>query len=240
LKFNKTTLIHAVEFCLDLIYPPKCVFCGKVMEIGTKYRVCSACKPEAMKLECPPKYFSTRWCDGMAAAWEYKSIVKTSLTRFKFQNKQSYYATFAEEMCRKLREPGGSVSISGIDRIVCVPLHPKKERKRGYNQSLLLACEIARRTGKQLDPDALVKTANTKTQSGISELERYNNVRGAYGTQGRFDKLRVLIVDDVITTGSTLDEIARVLKLAGAAEVTAIALATNKRELTGVFLKNDG
>ena len=220
-----------IEFILDLIYPPKCVFCGRVMEIGTKYGVCSKCAPEAGKLECPRCGFSTRWCDGMAAVWEYKSIVKASLTRYKFQKKQSYSVTFGSAMARKLADPGGRVALGRIDRIVCVPLHKKKERKRGYNQSLLLAEEIARLTGKTLFADALEKVENTKTQSGIGEIERYNNVRGAYAARGNFKGLRLLIVDDVITTGSTLDECARVLKSASASEVTAIALATNKREL---------
>jgi ComF family protein len=113
------------------------------------------------------------------------------------------------------------------DVIVPVPLHPDRLRERGYNQADLIARPLARRLGVKLRPDVLVRTRPRPPQLVLSRTERWKSVRGAYATREgvRVDKLRVLLVDDVMTTGATLDSCARALRKAGAAEVFGLTVA---------------
>ena len=100
-------------------------------------------------------------------------------------------------------------------------------RERGYNQADLIARPLARRLGVKLRPDVLVRTRPRPPQLVLSRTERWKSVRGAYATREgvRVDKLRVLLVDDVMTTGATLDSCARALRKAGAAEVFGLTVA---------------
>jgi ComF family protein len=113
------------------------------------------------------------------------------------------------------------------DVIVPVPLHPDRLRERGYNQADLIARPLARRLGVKLRPDVLVRTRPRPPQLVLSRTERWKSVGGAYATREgvRVDKLRVLLVDDVMTTGATLDSCARALRKAGAAEVFGLTVA---------------
>jgi len=226
-----------LDFVTDLFYPPKCVFCGRVLDIGVRIGVCGMCRAEIENLECPSSRdiagagFKTRYCDGMSAVYEYKGTIRQSVTRYKFQDKQSYFRTFAAIMAERL------TSFDRIDYLVCVPMHRKKERKRGYNQSALLSEEISRILEIPERSEVLVKTVNLKSQSLSTDISRYGNIFGAYSAAPGPEAARtvknatVLLIDDVITTGSTLNECARALKEAGASLVYAYALATNKREL---------
>ncbi len=113
-----------------------------------------------------------------------------------------------------------------FDLIVPVPLHPDRKRERGYNQAELIAKPLARRLGLKLAPDILVRTMPRPPQLVLSRSEHWKSVRGAYAIRdgAQVDKQRVLLVDDVLTTGATLDACARVLKKAGAATVTGLTV----------------
>lgn len=233
-----------LEFLTDLLYPPKCVFCDRVMDIGTKICICRVCRTEIEPLECPSSTdiagagFKTLYCDSMSAVYEYKGVVRQAVTRYKFQNKQSYFRTFSAVMTECLADMYKNRSLLGkIDFIICVPMHKKKERKRGYNQSALLSNEIAKILDLPERSGVLIKAVNVKSQSLSADISRYGNISGAYcvtetpETAKTVKNSKILIIDDVITTGSTLNECARALKSAGAARVYAFALATNKKEL---------
>ncbi len=112
-----------------------------------------------------------------------------------------------------------------MDVIVPVPLHATRLAERGFNQAVELARPLVRSRGLPLWLDAVVRTRNTSPQAGSSWAERRRNVRGVFAACRRFDGLRVLVVDDVMTTGATLDEMARCLKTAGAVEVTNLVCA---------------
>ena len=113
------------------------------------------------------------------------------------------------------------------DVIVPVPLHPERRRERGYNQAELIARPLARRMGLKLGSYLLMRTKPRPPQLVLSRSEHWKSVRGAYATRpgARVDKLRVLLVDDVLTTGATLDACSRVLKKAGAASVIGLTVA---------------
>ena len=117
--------------------------------------------------------------------------------------------------------------MSDIDLIVPVPLHPKKERKRGFNQSMVLAEAIAEVSGKPVSSDALVRVARTETQTVRSRVERWKNVEGMFaaGDCSSLENKHILLVDDVITTGSTIDACATVLTAIPGVKVSAVAMA---------------
>lgn len=116
-----------------------------------------------------------------------------------------------------------------IDVLCPVPLHPEKQRLRGYNQSALLASELSRRLGIPSLPDALVRTRDTETQTHLNAEKRRANMRDAFAgnpvLSGWITGRTVLLVDDVMTTGSTLSEAARALRAAGAERILALTVA---------------
>jgi ComF family protein len=109
--------------------------------------------------------------------------------------------------------------------IIPVPLHPRRRRSRGFNQSALLAREIAGRGTSRLDESVLVKVRDTAPQTALSREGRAGNLHGAFEVRGTPEAGRVLLVDDVMSTGATADECARVLRHAGAREVAVVVAA---------------
>ena len=123
-----------------------------------------------------------------------------------------------------------AVSPTGADVIVPVPLTVGGLRRRGFNQSLLLAAGFSRHTAISLVLDGLVKTVDTLPQVGLTRKERRKNLKGAFEAKKSFSGMRVLLVDDVMTTGSTADECSRVLLRAGAEDVSVVTLARAKSD----------
>jgi len=125
---------------------------------------------------------------------------------------------------------------SGVefDAVVPVPLHPSRQRERGYNQAELIARPLAKRLSIEMATYLLVRTRPRPAKSILTLKERWESVRGAYETRtgAKVDKLRILLVDDVFTTGATLDACARALRQAGAASVHGVTVARVVPELT--------
>jgi len=135
-----------------------------------------------------------------------------------------------------LLEPVVREEFKGLefDAIVPVPLHPLRQRERGYNQAELIARPLARRLGLKMATYLLVRTRPRPAKSVLTLRERWESVRSAYETRSgaKVDKLRILLVDDVFTTGATLDACARALREAGAASVQGVTVARVVPELT--------
>lgn len=115
----------------------------------------------------------------------------------------------------------------GVEAMVAVPLHPKKLKKRGFNQAKIIAKILAEQEGMEFIEEGLVKIKNTPPQTSLVARERERNVRGTFGIQKaeRIIGKTILLVDDVYTTGSTIRECSRILKKTGAEEVRALTLA---------------
>ena len=166
-------------------------------------------------------------CDCIVCVCRYSGIIKSSLIYFKFFNKAGYYRAFAALLADRLRK---MTDFHEFDIIISVPLHKKRENERGYNQSLLLSKELSRLTGIPDRSGFLERVRHTKSQSLLGREERYVNVKNAFNVrekakvQGKW----VLLVDDITTTGNTLDECSRVLKKAGARMVTAAVIASGR------------
>ncbi len=158
----------------------------------------------------PP--FSRAICYGL-----YDGVLATAINVFKFQK------------IRRLYKPLGKLlldlDMKEMDAIIPVPLSAKGLRERGFNQSLLLSKFISDKIGIPLIADGLVKNIETHPQIGLSAKERVSNLRRAFDTKRHFADMRLLLVDDVMTTGATVNECTKQLLKAGAEEVVVLALA---------------
>jgi ComF family protein len=121
--------------------------------------------------------------------------------------------------------------LAEADVLVPVPLHPRRRRARGYNQAELLAEELSGWTKLPIEPRGLRRLKDTSSQTGLTPLQRAENVRGAFACDTKLDSTRILLLDDVCTTGATLNACARVLKRAGAARVHAVTVARVVQEI---------
>ena len=158
--------------------------------------------------------------------WIYEAEVKKSIYRFKYQNKREYAKGYAEEIAKQY---GGWMQKKKIQAIVPIPLYKKKQKKRGYNQAQILAEELGRIWNLPVYTDLLVRIRDTKPQKMLSNTERKNNLKKAFKTTENIVQLKhILLVDDIYTTGSTLDAAAAVLLTAGAEEIYTCCIGIGK------------
>lgn len=241
-----------IKDLLNMVFPPKCLLCGGflwqeyVQVEGISLSICRTCFSEFRKITsplcpvCGIPFVSTtsqgdHLCEGClralpfyeasGAPYAYEGRMAQAISLFKYGQKSvaadslgPLLATFArtwfKQTCSKLI-------------VMPVPLHPKRLRERGFNQSLLLARYVARSLETELDFLSLRRIKYTLPQTRLQGKERRKNVRGAFGIwNGRsFKGRRILLIDDVNTTGSTLNECSRVLKRAGCDKVFCLTLA---------------
>ncbi len=161
----------------------------------------------------------------IAGAW-FLGEVECWIRRFKYPARGlSRLDPSAPAVARALvREAARRAPGPPVDRVIPIPLHPRALRRRGFNPALLLAHEAARGAGARVAPVALQRVRDTPSQTGLDRAGRRRNVRGAFRARGP-QAGRIWLVDDVVTTGATLEEAARTLLQAGAAEVIGVCAA---------------
>ena len=208
------------EKILDLLYPPKCAFCRRLVRDGRM--LCPECEK---KLPVPDREDQAQHIPPLAlclSALYYTGDVQKSLLRYKFHGAAAYCRIYGELMDACLREHDVHPDV-----VTWVPLSRRRLRKRGYDQAELLAREVAGRRGIPCER-MMEKTRNNPAQSGTrSPEERRKNVEGVYRAITDCTAVQVLLVDDIVTTGATLSAAAQVLYDAGAIEVTGLTLARN-------------
>lgn len=219
-----------LSWLLDQLLPRHCVLCGQVEHDAFLCPGCRADLPVSAP-GCPVCAIETRAgevcgrClrrapafDRTVAAYRYAAPLDQLIQRFKYAHDLSVARALGEIMAD---------AAEGIvfDAIVPVPLHRSRLAERGFNQSVELARPLSRRSGLPLCLAELQRTRQTSSQAGLSLLARRRNMRGAFQALARFDGQRVLVIDDVMTTGATLDAVARCLKQAGAREVVNLVCA---------------
>lgn len=227
---------------LDVLFPPRCagcrtfcrqLFCDKCVYTILKIRppYCSICaEPFDALAYHDPLCRSCREAktnfDCARAAWLYEGATRAAIHRLKYDGKSALAARLAPVLSHTIRADDTLNSIC-FDCIAPVPLHKRRERKRGFNQSELLARSLAQELEVPFG-NALQRTRATPPQVGLNLKERQSNVRGAFTITPGFTSppnAHVLLVDDVFTTGATLRECATVLKKAGAKSVCAVTIA---------------
>ncbi|NLV37412.1 MAG: ComF family protein [Clostridiaceae bacterium] len=219
---------------ISLIYPPKCIFCKQLLEHDASIYVCDSCyeKLPFLKMEIMSVFTDAgnNHCDGVVSVFEYTGVVKESLIRFKFYNEPSYYKTYARVIDDRVSK---LLDMNDYQLVMSVPLHKDREFSRGYNQAYLISKELSRTIKLKECSGAIVRSRQTQTQSLLDKQRRSQNVMGAFEVTkpAKVAGKSILLVDDIFTTGATLEECSRVLKAAGAAKVTAVVVATGRRYL---------
>jgi len=163
----------------------------------------------------------------MVCVGKYSDSLKNSLKRFKFSNKPSYYRAFGKLLALKVQN---TIQVDQIDMIIPVPLHRSRQKQRGYNQAELIGEYAAKQLGIPLEANILVKASESKSQSVLSRNERLSNVEGLFkvvNAEAIYNK-NILIIDDIVTTGSTVNQCSRALKQAGAGSIIAGVIATTR------------
>ena len=208
---------------LDLLFPPKCILCRELLEKDEE-DLCMACR--IFGPDYPNRKKRTQFLDSFAAVWYYEGNVRKSILRYKFYHARHYAPGYGRLLGRKIAE----VYPEGFDILSWVPVSPLRKLTRGYDQAALLAKAAAAELGITPVP-LLKKIRHNRPQSGIAqEAKRRANVLGAYRVTNpeTVRGKRILLLDDVLTTGSTAGECARMLKTAGAKEVHCAVLAARK------------
>lgn len=210
------------QFLLDLLFPRRCQWCDAVVGFACECR-CAKALLEARRLAVPIKDFRIEnWVlVEVYAPFGYVQPVRDAVTRLKFEGQRQLAAPLAAEMAVLMEETGLA---QRYDILVPAPVSRETAKTRGYNQSALLAHEVASATGLPCREDLLEKVRETEPQRSLPREKRLHNVRDAYhGGEGLLGK-RVLLVDDIVTTGSTLNECAKAVLAAGASACGALCL----------------
>jgi ComF family protein len=162
-----------------------------------------------------------RHLNRLRAAAAYEGPLERSIHRFKYEGWRALARPLATLLAEQLAVEGAPAVL-----LAAVPLHPQRQSKRGYNQSRLLANELARALAIDAPIEALRRVRDTPPQVGLDRLRRRENVAGAFAWSGPpLDREPLLLIDDVATTGATLEACASVLKAAGSGPVTGLVLA---------------
>jgi ComF family protein len=207
--------------CLDLLAPPRCAACTQLLEARIT-GFCDACAP---LLETADDELSSA---RDAAACVYGGPLRDALHRLKYEAASELVPALA----RLLEQPARGFA-GRVDCVAVVPLHPRRLRERGYNQSALLARPVARALGVPLLPSLLVRTRDTRAQVGQSRNDRVAQLSGVFRASSRARSRTVLVVDDVRTSGATLAEARRALYAAEARDVYTLALAATPGDAAG-------
>lgn len=203
---------------LDFIFPPSCVICNKI----DKQYLCKECE---VKIE---KYIHINTIkemkDDRFHLLKYAGLVREKMIQYKFYNKAYLYNFFCEILMKNKK---ACEFLKSYDIIIPVPIHKKRKRMRGYNQSELIAEKVANNLNLKIGKDVLYKNKHTKPQSSMDKVQRLKNAQGVYIVENKHKILNknVVILDDIYTTGATANECRKILLLSGAKKVGIITIA---------------
>ncbi|MCY3834092.1 MAG: ComF family protein [Chloroflexi bacterium] len=206
---------EAQAWLLDLAFPPTCGNCGRV-----DFRFCHDCLGELGRVPVTATRREAGALDELCATGAHSGVLRAALQSFKYEGATLLAETLAARLTAALRQRGWR-----LDVIVPVPLFADREEERGYNQSALLSAPVAGATRLPCHADHIWRTRSTSQQAMLSELERRENVKDAFEASEDVKGLSVLLIDDVVTTGSTLAECASALRAMGASKVYGMAVS---------------
>lgn len=197
------------QMTYPVIGEPRCMKCGKPIVKDT----------EEFCYDCSHRTHYFEWGRSL---WKHQFPVNDAIYAFKYKNRRIYGYIFA----RKLAEEYGEVlKRSQIDLIVPIPLHKSRRSSRGYNQTEILADYLGQYTGIAVDKKVLVRTKKTLPQKRYDNAERKKNIKNAFMVSGKICAKKVVLIDDIYTTGSTIDEAAKVLRNAGVSNVFFLTIS---------------
>lgn len=224
IKFDKI-MRQICTVPLVSIYPQTCGICGKI----NLKSLCPKCEIELKKHQdiniiAEGETIEGKYFNELMYVFKYEGLIRKQILDYKFNDKSYMYLTFVNFLLKneKIFE-----NIEKYDRIIPVPISKGRLKMRGYNQSLLIAREIAKRTNIKLVNNCLFKTKNIIEQSKLNKEEREKNIQGVYKLQNYqlVENKKVLLIDDIYTTGSTVNECSKILRQANPARIGILVLA---------------
>jgi ComF family protein len=240
-------LAEASDALISVIFPAGCRICDKLLVDARRVPICQEClsafqrvpqpycevcgrplpgltKQEGATLLCPACHDKTYAFDRARSFAIYEAPLVQAILLLKFEQIEPLGSWFAERLAELAHNEG---NLLAADVVVPVPLHRDRERERGYNQAALISRPLAKRLRLPHKAVLLMRTRARPDKRILSLEERWDSVRGAFATRpgSQVDSLRVLLVDDVLTTGATLDACARALREAGAKSVIGLTVA---------------
>lgn len=228
-----------IDFLKNALFPAKCDFCNNFVDtVGLcaecwskitwitepKCKICGL--PFSVDIDqiCTQCISNKPYFDKAISVFVYNEFSKQIILRFKHSDATYLYEQLASWMYRS-----ATSEITNADIIIPVPIHFLKRLKRKYNQSELLAQEVSQLSGIKYEPRILMKIKKTLPQEGLSGKERRKNIVGSFGIDENFKDLivdkNIVLIDDVFTTGATVNECSKVLKKFGAKTITVVTLA---------------
>jgi len=222
---GRSAVLEVLRSLADFLFPPTCLLCGG--DCPGERKLCGDCEREltetALRYEPPQR--TIEHIDLISVLLPYDSSCRTLVHAFKYHGMPSA-AYFAGKLLA--RKTLARLAAYADAPLVPVPLHPAKFRERGYNQCLSIAEGFSSFAGNAIREDLIARTVNTGTQTALDREERMRNVKGAFVYTGETSLAGrpVILIDDVMTTGSTLSECARALRDGGAGSVAVCVVAT--------------
>ncbi|WP_031528438.1 ComF family protein [Dyadobacter crusticola] len=216
---------------LDLIFPRCCAGCDKPL-IGTEQTLCTVCRislPRIGLKGLQKDVLQNKFVNEPAVVFTHsfllftkKGKVQKLLHALKYRGNQEVGLVLGEMFGQEMKD---AEQLSGVDLIISVPLHARKRKSRGYNQSDLLAAGFSKATGIPWSASALKRLKFTETQTGKNKIERRDNVKGVFAADTDLKASKVIIMDDVLTTGATLEECVQTLTNAGCRKFVILTIA---------------
>ena len=221
-----TVIKKLINNLFDLVYPPVCGFCNQI----SNNFLCKECEQRFEKVKISVidnNQNDSAFFDEHFYLFKYEDDIREKIIEYKFDEKSYLYKSFSELFMRD--EKFINQFINNYDMIVSVPIHKKRFKYRGYNQSELIAKDIAARCGKKYFKNVLTKKYNVVAQSSLcNKADRIKNIKDAFSEGEKIEFIKdkkVAIFDDVFTTGATVNECAKVLKQNGASFVGVFTIA---------------
>jgi len=239
---------------LDWIYPPRCISCRTIftpLHNAPHRWICDNCKPLLITIASPfclrcghPKTSNTSnpyaclscqsrqfHFESHRAAFVYDGVVRDMIHHIKFQNDRQAAQGLGQVLAEAAHEWGFNTSYA--DYIVPIPLHPSKKRTRGFNQAAILAKPLSKTLGISMAGDMIKRTKKTAPQSGLSVTGREQNLSDAFAYNKRkydISNKKILLIDDIFTSGATMSTCAKLLMANGAVKVTCLSLSIAVRD----------
>lgn len=242
----------ALEGLASVLFAARCLLCDELLTTATRVPVCPSCLGRVRPLEllawcdrcqeplsaaihepgsialCGPCRLEETVFDRLRSFGPYDAELRSLVVLLKYSSVRTLARPLAGWLAAVLHQ---NPEMASFDALVPVPLHPRRLRARGYNQAELLARELSRWVEHPVRADWLHRVRDTPSQTGLTPLQRAENVRGAFTGPAKLKAARILLVDDVCTTGATLNACARELKRAGADTVYGVTVARVVQEI---------
>ncbi|MCR5108728.1 MAG: ComF family protein [Lachnospiraceae bacterium] len=233
------TLDKLPEKIADILYPKRCPVCHDIVR-EDKGRICAGCikdlkyvlDPYCLKCGRPVKE-DEEYCSDCKkaghlfergrAVYIYDDVIKNSIYYFKYKGRREYAIFYGKEMADQMKRFLLDIT---PDALIPVPIHKRRYAKRGYNQAQLLAAELSKHTGIPVLDNIIIRVSDTKAQKDLDASERQNNLKKAFKMLENDVSLNtVVIIDDIYTTGSTIDAVAGCLQKKGVCRVYYVVLS---------------